>query len=65
MLSFLAVGRDCSARHVSFAVPSGRALKLLRAKAKKGGVVEIGAHNGYWAWLLASKVQSLSRGNSI
>lgn len=55
LLSFLGVGRDCSARHMAFAVPSHRALRLLRASAK-GGVVEIGAHNGYWAWLLANKV---------
>ena len=27
VLSFIGVGRDCSARHVSFAVPSSRALK--------------------------------------
>ena len=56
LLAFQFVGRDCAARWMSFAVPSTAAIKGLAWLASSGGgVVELGAHNGYWAAAISRK----------
>lgn len=47
-------GRDAAARSLAFAIPSAEAIALLRGAAGDEGLVELGAHNGYWARTLAS-----------
>ena len=42
-------GRDCGARHLSFAVPSPAAIRLICGG--HGSIVELGAGNGYWSTL--------------
>ena len=53
VLNWQLAGRDASARCHGFAVPSARALKILKkSKYSRGGLVELGAGVGYWAALL-------------
>ena len=52
VLNWQLAGRDASARCHGFAVPSARALKVLKKYSRKGGLVELGAGVGYWAALL-------------
>lgn len=57
------IGRDCGARWLAFVVPGASALAALeRSGGGRGGtgVVELGAHNGYWAQLLAKKGVSVT-----
>lgn len=54
LLRWQIVGRDGAARWLSFAVPSAIALRALVAFVGNEGVVELGAHNGYWAARLGS-----------
>lgn len=54
LLRWQFVGRDGAARWLSFAVPGAIALRALVAFVGNDGVVELGAHNGYWAARLGS-----------
>jgi len=56
--------RESAACHLSFAVPSARALRALSAFAGEDGLVELGADNGYWASLLRSCSRVL-RGSNL
>ena len=42
-------GRDCGARHMSFAVPSPGVIRQICGE--HGSIVELGAGNGYWSTL--------------
>ena len=55
LLAFLFVGRDACARHQAFAVPTKRAAKAILGRS--GGVVELGAGNGYWIKVLAREIR--------
>lgn len=55
LLSWQSVGRDCGARWLAFAVPNAAALAKLARGARRSGLVELGAGNGYWAHLLAQQ----------
>ena len=46
--------RDAAARALAFAIPTRAAIELLTKAAGGRGLVELGAHNGYWARTLAS-----------
>ena len=55
LLRWQLIGRDACARHMAFAVPSRAALCALRdtlGGGSGGGLVELGAGNGYWCKML-------------
>ena len=61
VLRWQLTGRDCAARFQAFAVPCREALTALTRLAVKGGLVELGAHNGHWAACIAKRVAARMR----
>jgi len=55
LLAWQYIGRDCGARWMALVMPSTKALIKLASGARKNGLVELGAGNGYWARLLAEE----------